>query len=215
MRRHYILWLAVVAWSCCGLAPTTPSTLAAQQTHRVLRVVDGDTVVLAELGTTRLIGVDTPETVDPRKPVQAFGKEASAFLSTLLSGQTVRVEFEGAAKDKYGRTLAYLYLADGTFVNAEIIRQGYGHAYTQFPFKFIPEFLAFEREAREARRGLWANAPAARSPISSEVIVIVTRTGDKYHRPTCPTLRASRIELPVATAAARYQPCEVCKPPRP
>jgi micrococcal nuclease len=60
-------------------------------------------------------------------------------------------------KDRYGRTLAYVYLKDGTFLNAEIIRHGYGSAYTKFPFKYMEEFRRYEREAREKRRGLWAD----------------------------------------------------------
>ena len=102
---------------------------------RVVRVVDGDTVVLRMAGkdtTVRLIGVDMPETVHPSKPVEAYGKEASESTRNLLLGESVRVQYEpGPSRlDKYGRTLAYLYRApDGLFVNAEIVRHGYGHAY--------------------------------------------------------------------------------------
>ena len=68
----------------------------------------------------------------------------------------VRLEYDWQRKDKYDRTLAYVYLEDGTFVNAEIIKQGYGHAYTRFPFKYLEEFREYEKEARENGRGLWA-----------------------------------------------------------
>jgi micrococcal nuclease len=124
--------------------------------HRVERVVDGDTIVVEGVGAVRLIGVDTPETVDPRRPVQYFGQEASAFTRKLVRDQAVRLEFDVERTDRYGRTLAYIYFRDGTLLNAEIIRQGFGHAYTAFPFKFLDEFRAYEREAREAGRGLWA-----------------------------------------------------------
>jgi micrococcal nuclease len=103
----------------------------------------------------RLIGVDTPETKDPRKPVQYLGREATAFTQRTVVGQRVRLEYDQQRQDQYGRTLAYVYLENGTFVNAEIIRQGYGFAYTQFPFKFSEHFRQLEREAREAKRGLW------------------------------------------------------------
>ncbi len=63
--------------------------------------------------------------------------------------------FGRQSKDLFGRTLAYVYLEDGTFLNAEIVKQGYGHAYTQFPFKYLEESRGYEREAREAQRGLW------------------------------------------------------------
>ncbi len=125
------------------------------QWRRVVRVVDGDTLLLDRKERVRLIGVDTPETVDPRRPVQRFGKEASAFTKRMVEGKKVRLEYDQDRRDRFGRTLAYVYLEDGTFLNAEIVKQGYGHAYTQFPFKYLEESRGYEREAREAQRGLW------------------------------------------------------------
>lgn len=127
-----------------------------QTYFRVLRVVDGDTCVLDQIGKVRLIGVDTPETVDPRKPVQYYGKEASAFLRRLLDGKKVRIEYDQQRKDKYNRALVYLYLPDGTFVNSVLIEKGYAHAYTRFPFKYLDQFRAKERKARMDQAGLWA-----------------------------------------------------------
>ena len=128
----------------------------------VERVVDGDTIVVRGVGRVRLIGVDTPETVDPRRPVEFFGREASAFTKRLLEGQWVRLEYDRERTDRYGRTLAYVHLRDGTFANAEIIRRGYGHAYTRFPFRHLDRFRRLEREAREAGRGLWGAAANVR-----------------------------------------------------
>ena len=125
------------------------------QWRTVERVIDGDTLVLAGGERVRLIGVDTPETVDPRRPVQYFGKEASAFTRRMAEGKRVRLEYDQDRVDRYGRTLAYVYLENGTFVNAEIIKQGCGFAYTQYPFRYLEEFRRYEREAREAQRGLW------------------------------------------------------------
>ena len=125
------------------------------QWRRVVRVVDGDTLLLDRNERVRLIGVDTPETVDPRRPVERFGKEASDFTKRMAEGKNVRLEYDQDRIDRFGRTLAYVYLEDGTFLNAEIVRQGYGHAYTQFPFKYLEEFRGYEREARESQRGLW------------------------------------------------------------
>jgi len=124
----------------------------------VRRVVDGDTLVLENGERVRLIGVDTPETVHPQKPVERFGKQASAFTRRLLEGQRVRLKFDQQRRDRYGRTLAYVYLPDGQLVNEEIIRQGYGHAFTKCPFAqdMMDHFRAAERQAREAGRGLWA-----------------------------------------------------------
>ncbi len=139
----------------------------------VQRVIDGDTVEILYKGTptkVRLIGVDTPETVHPTKPVQVFGKEASAFTRNLLMGESVYLRFnkDGTDKDrtdkdrtdKYGRLLAYLYRApDGLFVNLEIVRQGYGYAYTQFPFNHMELFQHYGRQAQEAKKGLWETKP--------------------------------------------------------
>jgi micrococcal nuclease len=122
-------------------------------------MIDGDTVELTTGEKVRFIGVDTgmdtPETKDPRKPVQHFGKETTAFTQHLVQGKRVRLEYDQQRQDKYGRTPAYVLLEDGTFVNAEIICQGYGFAYTRFPFKYLERFRQLEREAREAKRGLW------------------------------------------------------------
>jgi len=125
------------------------------QWRHVVRVVDGDTLLLDRNERVRLIGVDTRETVDPRRPVERFRKEASAFTKRIVEGKKVRLEYDQDRVDRFGRTLASVYLEDGTFLNAEIVRQGYGHAYTQFPFKYMEEFRGYEHEAREAQRGLW------------------------------------------------------------
>ncbi len=127
----------------------------AQDVVRVKRVVDGDTLLLTNQERVRLIGVDTPETKHPQKPVHYFGKEASLFTRRMVEGKRVRLEYDWQKRDKYGRLLAYVYLIDGTFLNAEIIKQGYGFAYTKYPFKYLEEFRRYEKEARENRRGLW------------------------------------------------------------
>ena len=132
----------------------SPQTVSQQRV--CVRVIDGDTIELDGGERVRLLGVDTPETVDPRRPVQYFGKEASAFTRRMVEGKNVRLEEDQDTRDRYGRTLAYVYLQDGTFLNAEIVRQGYGHAYTRFPFRYEQRFVQLEREARENGRGLWA-----------------------------------------------------------
>lgn len=121
----------------------------------VTRAVDGDTIVLADKDRVRLIGVDTPELHHPRKPVQYYAEEAYRFTRRIVEGKKVRLEYDWQRRDRYGRLLAYVYLPDGTFLNAELIRQGYGHAYTKFPFKYLDEFRRLEREARETGKGLW------------------------------------------------------------
>jgi endonuclease YncB( thermonuclease family) len=135
-----------------------------------VRVVDGDTIVLDGNETVRLIGVDTPETKDPRRAVHYSGAEASAFTQKLVEGKSVRLEYDQEQKDKYGRTLAYIYLEDGTFVNAEIIKQGIGFAYIKYPFKYLDQFYAMEREARIKEIGFWSHDDSAApiSPLPSE-----------------------------------------------
>jgi len=133
----------------------------AAESGKVTRVVDGDTMKVRIGGrteTVRLIGVDTPETVDPRKPVQYFGEEASEFMTKLALGERVWLEPDPQCsdRDKYRRLLRYVYLSDGTLLNAEIIAQGFGFAYTRYPFDRMKEFKKLERRARREGRGLWA-----------------------------------------------------------
>ena len=191
-------------------------SLGAQQTWRTcIRVVDGDTIVLDGNEKVRLIGVDTPETKDPRKPVQYFGQEAYEFTKGLVEGNKVRLKYDQTRIDKDGRTLAYVYLEDGTFLNAEIIKQGYGFAYTRFPFKYLEEFRQYEREARENERGLWAPKVEEKKPeVSEDTIVYVTRTGKKYHTGDCRYLSKSKIPITLKEAIQKgYTPCSVCSPP--
>jgi micrococcal nuclease len=126
--------------------------------------VDGDTIRvripnppdgLGVVETIRLIGVDTPETVHPQREVEFFGGEASDYTKSRLLGKTVYLAFDWDLRDRYGRLLAYVYQEDKTCHNAEIIRQGYGHAYTKYSFRFMNEFRDYEREARSGKRGLW------------------------------------------------------------
>ena len=126
----------------------------------VARVIDGDTIELASGQRVRYIGVDTPETHrrDGGRWVtvhEAYGKEAEAFNRELVEGKHVRLEYDVQPRDKYNRLLAYIYVGD-TFVNAELLRQGYAHQLTIPPdVKYAEQFRALVREAREAQRGLW------------------------------------------------------------
>jgi len=129
--------------------------------YSVTQFDDGDTIIVDMNGVeekVRFIGVDTPETKDPRKPVQCFGKAASTFTKNLIGDQPVKLEADptNTNRDRYNRLLRYVYLPDGTLVNLEIIRQGYGFAYVGFPVQKLEEFKAAQAEARKANRGLWA-----------------------------------------------------------
>jgi micrococcal nuclease len=130
--------------------------------YRVVEFADGDTIAVDMDGVTervRFIGVDTPETQDPRKGVQCFGKAASAFTRNFIGNQRVRLEMDptNSNRDRYDRLLRYVFTPDGTLVNKEIIAQGYGFAYTDFPFQKMDEFTRAQRTAREQNRGLWGS----------------------------------------------------------
>lgn len=105
----------------------------------------------------RFIGVDTPETKDPRTTVQCFGKMASEFTKQMIGDSPVRLETDptNTNRDRYNRLLRYVYLPDGRLLNAELIKQGYGFAYVLYPFQKMEEFKSYETEARQQNRGLW------------------------------------------------------------
>ncbi len=115
----------------------------------------------------RLIGIDTPESVKPRAPVECFAREASAFLKRLVLGRRVRLVRDVEERDRYGRLLAYVYRGD-LFVNAEMVRRGYASVATFPPnVQHVDDFLRAQREAREGGRGLWSacrGKDAERSP---------------------------------------------------
>lgn len=128
----------------------------------ILRVIDGDTIEVNINGVPekiRLIGVNTPETVDPRKKVECFGKEASRFVTDILTGTSVVLEADASQgdRDRYGRLLRYVYLSEGTLLNKTIIVEGYGYEYTyNVPYRHMDEFKDAERTARKLKKGLWA-----------------------------------------------------------
>jgi len=140
---------------------------------RVIRVVDGDMLKVNFRGkpeSIRLIGIDTPESRSNKKAIKdaergnldirtiiSMGKQATKFVNTLVSaGDTVKIEFDVQARDKYGRLLGYIYLPDGRMLNEEIVKAGYANLMTIPPnVKYQERFLKAYREARENRRGLW------------------------------------------------------------
>lgn len=130
--------------------------------YKVARVVDGDTIaVIVDMKEekVRLIGLDTPETKKPNSSVECFGKAATDYAHKLMNNQTVRLETDliSGDRDRYDRLLRYVYLSDGRMVNKEMIAQGYGFAYLNFPFTKSDEFRALQKQARESNKGLWAS----------------------------------------------------------
>jgi micrococcal nuclease len=155
-----------------------PTTVEANAT--VTRVVDGDTVVITIGATTesvRLIGVDTPETVDERKPVQCYGPEASARTAALLPpGTPVRLERDAEARDQYGRLLAYVVRAsDGLFINVALVRDGYGTVLVIEPNDaYVAQLRDAEATARAAGAGLWGACGGPGLPASATTTPVAT-----------------------------------------
>lgn len=126
----------------------------------VIEVVDGDTIKVLGDKTVRLLGIDTPETVDPRRPVGCFGKQASNETKSLLSGKEVIMQKDISDTDKYKRLLRYIYLpldnSQLLFVNDYLVRQGFAKVLTYPPdVKFNDQLRQAETEAKEFKRGLW------------------------------------------------------------
>jgi len=175
------------------------STIEGPQTelHTVIKVIDGDTIAVEIDGKTetlRLIGIDTPETVHPNKPVQCFGIEASSKAKETLSGQTVRLEADTAQgeRDKYGRLLRYIFLENGTNFNKMMIVQGYAFEYTYqgIPYQYQTEFKQAEEKARAAKLGLWADdACAGEAVIDTPQITPLTDCYCESNKYNCPDFK--------------------------
>ncbi|MCL5411551.1 MAG: thermonuclease family protein [Patescibacteria group bacterium] len=202
MKKLTILFLATFILIGCtnqSNQSVTSSNLN-KNLVRVSRVVDGDTVEIEGGQKVRYIGINTPETVDPRKPVECFGSKASLKNKELVEGKEVRLEKDVSETDQYGRFLRYVYVGN-VFVNDYLVRQGYAQISTFPPdVKYQEQFKEAEKEARENNRGLWADcslstksgiaSPSvqATEPVTTEKCNIkgnISRTtGEKiYHLP--------------------------------
>ncbi len=152
-----------------SFSPFTQNNTETSETVKayVNRCVDGDTIEvkiltpkawLEETEKIRLIGVNTPETKHPKKKVQYFGKEASAYTKKAMEHQNVFLQFDQNKRDRYGRLLAYVFREeDSFFLNYRLVYDGFGFAYTKYPFKYKEKFKAAERSARQRNVGLWKN----------------------------------------------------------
>ncbi|MGH8999428.1 MAG: thermonuclease family protein [Acidimicrobiia bacterium] len=161
-RRLLVLLVLVVLGLLAGRAldPEPGPTPGGRggEVVAVERVVDGDTLVVRGGQRVRLIGIDTPETVDPRRPVQCFGREAADRLRSLLAaGTDVRLAYDVERTDRFGRTLAYVYRrSDGLFVNAALVAGGYAQPATYPPnVAHADDFADLARQARQTQMGLW------------------------------------------------------------
>lgn len=183
--------------------PVSTASSEKSTLYPVTGVVDGDTIdvnIDGKVERLRLIGIDTPETVDPRKPVQCFGKEASDKAKELLTNKKVSLEADTtqSERDKYDRLLRYVFLEDGTNFNKWMVENGYAFEYTydSNPYKYQKEFQEAQRQARESGKGLWASTtcngeskPATTEQTKStnsncEIKGNISSSGEKiYHMP--------------------------------
>ena len=122
-------------------------------------VLNGDTLLLENGIVVKLIGVDVPEANYSEERVRHFGLAAADFIQGKVEGKKVRIEYHQQQNNMDGRALASVYLMDGTFLNSEIIKQGYGRADSECTFKDVEKFQEYEQQARENKRGFWADMP--------------------------------------------------------
>lgn len=179
-KQLVLLLLSFCAFLLAKVTPSSSSEYVAPEVYglgtpsstivtnaMVIRAVDGDTIDV-KLDTQvaeqkiRLLGINTPESVDPRRAVECFGKEASAFTGTMVNNRRVELREDPQADsiDKYGRLLRNVYLEDGTDVNLELVKRGYAYAYLDFPLnkQRKAQLQQAETEAREQQQGLWSTS---------------------------------------------------------
>ena len=163
--------------------------------HKVLRIIDGDTVEIETMhGSLRLrvIGIDTPETLHPLKPVEPFGPEASQRAKELLSDKTVKIHYDSDPKHetwgKYGRLLAYLELPGGRDFGLVMINEGLAKAYPKYPFSRVAAYLAAEQKAKAGNVGLWQS----RQPTT------VPTTQPQIPHPRASDARSRGIKFPIS-----------------
>jgi len=210
---------------------------AARDAAAVVDVYDGDTITVRyESGETvkiRLIGIDTPEIADnPHGPASEYGPISRDYLDALLVNRRVELEYDVTATDKYGRTLAYVYLPGSIMVNERMLGAGYAQLLTVPPnVKYVDKFTAAQSEAIAGSRGLWGlqiaveatggaatglkagagTAPAGPATPTEGGGFFVTETGKKFHKAGCRYLTSSAIPITREEAFARgYTPCSVC-----
>jgi micrococcal nuclease len=180
----------------------------------VVKVADGDTVALATGERLRLLGIDTPEMEREGRPAEFLAHKAKAELARMVMGKKVRLEFDQLRYDPYGRLLAHVFLPDGTYVNAELVRQGLARVYTIPPnVRFKEDLLKAQRQALEARRGIWQKALK-----QDESSYLANKHSFRFHRPSCHQAQkisqGNRVTFDSLLRAYQegFSPCRTCKP---
>jgi endonuclease YncB( thermonuclease family) len=163
MLKRFTLTLILVLLASGG---TSPAADAGSLRVKVRWVDDGDTIVVAGGERVRYLGINTPEVAHKDEPGEPFGDEAKAFNKKLVQGRWINLELAEQQRDPYGRLLAYVFLADGTFVNGELVRQGYAHLLRKQPkLRYWERLLALQRQALKKKKGMWSLPVVAGSSI--------------------------------------------------
>jgi micrococcal nuclease len=208
-RLLFFLFLLSLLLSGCAREPGGPPATA-----QVTRVMDGDTVILADGTQVRLLGIDTPEMERDGRPAEFLAHQAKDFLAHMVGGKQVRLEYDQLRYDHYGRLLAYVFLPEGPLVNVELLRQGLARVYCHPPnVRYRQVLVEAQRQALEARRGLW------QPPLRQDVpYYLANRNTWRFHRPGCPLAMkiapANREKIPSLKEAyfQGFSPCRSCKP---
>ena len=178
MTRRITLTLLLVLLASGG---TSPAADADSLRVKVNWVDDGDTIVVAGDERVRYLGINTPEVAHKDEPVEPFGDEAKAFNKKLVQDRWINLELAEQQRDPYGRLLAYVFLADGTFVNGELVRQGYAHLLRKQPkLRYWERLLALQRQALKEKKGMWS-LPV----VKPEKFYIGNKRSWIFHRPHC------------------------------
>ncbi len=199
--KHSRLSLTLFCLLCLSCTPRV-----ADDNYLVVRVLDGDTIELANGEKLRYIGIDTPEKSDP------YYEEAKEFNRKLVEGRRIRIEFDVQKRDKYDRLLGYVYVSD-TFVNAELLKEGLAVLYTYPPnVKYVDYFTEVQKEARQHKRGFWSQIK------DQEESYLAVKGSKRFHRPDCraikdtPPQKLLKFNSRDQALDKGYSPCRRCKP---
>ena len=178
MLKRFTLTLILVLLASGGTSPAADADSLRVKVHWV---DDGDTIVVAGGERVRYLGINTPEVAHKDEPGEPFGDEAKAFNKKLVQGHWINLELAEQQRDPYGRLLAYVFLADGTFVNGELVRQGYAHLLRKQPkLRYWERLLALQRQALKEKKGMWS-LPV----VKPEKFYIGNKRSWIFHRPHC------------------------------
>src|SRR4030065_1778765 len=199
MARKYLSWFLLTITLGSFI-----ESLVFFKSNKVKEVIDGYTIGLESGEHFRYVGIDTPEKDQP------FYLEAKELNQKLIESKEIRIEFDLQRKDKYGRTLAYVYVGE-TFVNAELVRNGLANLYTVPPnVKHTEYFLKLQSEAKEKKLGIWSEAK------KPEKNYLARRGSKRFHRPSCTViLSAPQKDLIIFKTKDQalkqgFSPCKIC-----